>query len=76
MSNTEFLYNNLKMSKTVYLYDDFEEMVFNLIPQIDRTKAFAKFKGKEEYELSQSTKLVFEATMGGKIVDKEFYDNY
>lgn len=76
MSNIEFLYDNLKMNKKVYLYDDFEQAVFKLIPEKDFIKAFAKFKGKKEYELSQSTKLVYEAKMGGEIVDKNFYDNY
>ena len=76
MSNIEFLYNNLEMNKTVYLYHDFEETVYKFIPQIDRTKSFAKFKGKEEFEISQSTKLVFEAKMGGEIVYREFYNNY
>ncbi len=76
MSNLSAIQKELSNGKNVYLFDDFEQAVFRLVPTKDKTIAFAKFKGKKEYQLDQSTQLVYDAEMGGEIVSKEFYDKF
>lgn len=66
----------LQSGKDVYIYDDFEQIVVKLVPTSENTQAFIKMKGREEYEVDRSTKIVYEATLGGILVDKKFYDNF
>ncbi|MBW8359311.1 MAG: hypothetical protein K0M63_05835 [Weeksellaceae bacterium] len=77
MSNIEIIYDALNNKKTVFLYDDYEQVVIKLIPVEDgNTKAFAKRKGRKEYSLEANTKVVYNAELGGQIVDQEFYDSF
>lgn len=66
----------LLKNEIAYLYYHFEDIVVKLIPEKQKTIAFVKFRGEEEYNLDQSSKIVFNAKLGGEIVTKEFYDSF
>ncbi|MBD8019088.1 hypothetical protein [Kaistella pullorum] len=77
MSNIESIYNSLEIDKPVFIYDDFEQVVIKLmVSENNKISAFAKHKGRNEYSLDPTTKLVYNAELGGEIVNQEFYDNY
>ncbi len=66
----------LQNGEDVYIHDGFEDFVVKLTPEKDGTRAFIRRRGQGEYELSQSAKIVYEATVGGKLVDERFYKNF
>ncbi|MGB4901257.1 MAG: hypothetical protein WBP00_10820 [Saprospiraceae bacterium] len=63
-------------SPPVYLLDSFEGAVFHLYQEGDETKATAKFKGGEEYSIDSTTKLVYEAMLGGELITEKEYKEY
>ena len=76
MSNLEKIFSILTSNKTVFLFDDFNDVVCKLVPENEKVKAFVKFKGKEEYEISLKANLVLDIQMGGKFIDEKFYNEY
>ena len=76
MSNLEKIFSILTSSKTVFLFDDFNNVVCKLVPENEKVKAFVKFKGKDEYEISLKANLVLDIQMGGKFIDEKFYNEY
>lgn len=76
MSNLEKIFSILTSNKTVFLFDDFNDVVCKLVPENEKVKAFVKFKGKGEYEISLKANLVLDIQMGGKFVDEKFYNEY
>ena len=76
MSNIEKIYHLTKTKKTIYLYDDFKEVVCKIYPTGSEIKTFVKFKGKNEYQIDSKSKLVLDIEYGGKFVDQHFYDNF
>ena len=76
MSNLEKIFSILTSNKTVFLFDDFNDVVCKLVPENEKVKAFVKFKGKNEYEISLKANLVLDIEMGGKFVDEKFYNEY
>lgn len=65
----------LRSGENAYIYDDFEGIVIKFIPDNDRC-AYVKRQGQEEYKIEHSAKIVYEAKMGGKLVDENFYNEY
>jgi hypothetical protein len=62
----------------VYIYDDYEDAIVKLVSSkvAGNTQAWIKRKGREEREIPQSEPIVLDIMMGGKEVNKNFYDNY
>ena len=59
----------------VYLVHQFEECMIRTEPGT-RLRVFVKFKGKEEFESSQSSNIVTEAFMEWVEGNREQYKNY
>ena len=62
----------------VYIYDDYEDAIVKFVSSkvAGNTQAWIKRKGREEREIPQSEPIVLDIMMGGKAVNKNFYDNY
>lgn len=65
----------LTSGENAYIYDDFEQIVVKFTPDKDRT-AFVKRAVRKEYEVEQSAKIIYDAKMGGKLVDEKFYNEF
>lgn len=79
MSNTKYIDEKLQKNETVYLLNDFEEIVIKISLSKGQYKVIAKFKGKskaDEYEIDSSTNLAMDTRLGGDIITKEEYNNY
>jgi len=66
----------LEKGQKAYIYDEFEEAVFKFEPQSRGGGRYVKFKGKKEYKAKEGSKLVYEATLGGKLIDEKFYNEF
>lgn len=66
----------LSRGSPVYLLDSFEGAVFHLYKEGGETIAKAKFKGEKEYLLDSTTKIVYEARLGGEIITEKEYLEY
>lgn len=62
----------------VYIYDDYEDAIvkFMFNKSDNRTQTWIKRKGRQEREIPQSEPIVLDILMGGKEVNKKFYDDY
>lgn len=76
MMDTTILVKKLQNKESVYIKDDFEQMAIRIIPTQSSEIVFAKFKGKAEYSIAHTSKLVFDIQMGGEEITKEEYENY
>jgi hypothetical protein len=79
MSKTEYISSKLFKNETVYLLNDYEDIVIKFVPNKRSVECFAKFKGKrkaDEYKLERTTNLVLETELGGKIITEKEYDEY
>ena len=76
MSNIEKIYNLTKEKKTVFLYDDFNEVVCKIYPIDSEIKTFVKFKGKDEYEIDSKAKLVLDIQFGGEFITEKEYNEF
>lgn len=74
--NIELLRQKLNKNKIVYIKDDYEEMAIRIVSDKGNIYVFAKFKGKAEYSIDQSAKLVFEIEQNGDEISKNEYENY
>lgn len=70
------LVKKLQNKEAVYIKDDYQEMAIRIIPTSSGDIVFAKFKGKTEYSIDHTAKLVFDIQMGGDEITKEEYENY
>ena len=72
------LANKLLKGDIVYLYDDYEDAIvkFMFSKEKNSTRTWIKRKGRKEIEIPQSESIVLDILMGGKEVNKKFYDNY
>ncbi|MDO4763730.1 MAG: hypothetical protein Q4A00_05055 [Flavobacteriaceae bacterium] len=66
----------LNNQESVYIKDDFEEVVIRLIPNNEEVIVYAKFKGKAEYLIDRKAKLVLDVEMNGKEISKSEYEEY
>lgn len=74
--NQKELYNKLQSGETVYLLDDFEEVVIRLYLDNGQTKSYIKHRGRNEIEIPQSNETVCYIILGGKEISKSEYDRY
>ena len=72
------LAKRLAKGDVVYLYDDYEDAIIKYMfnKSDNRTQTWIKRKGRKEKEIPQSEAIVLDILMGGKEVNKKFYDNY
>lgn len=72
------LAKRLAKGDVVYLYDDYEDAIvkFMFNKSDNRTQTWIKRKGRQEREIPQSEPIVLDILMGGKEVNKKFYDDY
>jgi hypothetical protein len=76
--NNSVLAKRLAKGDVVYLYDDYEDAIvkFMFNKSDNRTQTWIKRKGRQEREIPQSEPIVLDILMGGKEVNKKFYDDY
>jgi len=76
--NSKDLVNKLQRGETIYLLDGFENAVFRLFFDKKKgvTRSFIKRRGRSEEEISQSSKIVNEAIMGGQIITEKEYGQF
>lgn len=62
----------------VYIYDDYEDAIVKFVSSksAGRMQTWIKRKGRQEREIPQSEPIVLDILMGGKEVNKKFYDDY
>ena len=72
------LAKRLAKGDVVYLYDDYEDAIvkFMFNKSDNRTQTWIKRKGRQEREIPKSEPIVLDILMGGKEVNKKFYDDY
>lgn len=66
----------LNNQESVYIKDDFEEVVIRLIPNNEEVEVYAKFKGQSEYLIDRTAKLVLDVEMNGNEISKSEYEEY
>ena len=72
------IYEKMRLGQKVYFENIFEDIAIKYIPgeHSKMGKFFAKYYGRNEYEISYSTNVVVMGELGGKIITKAKYDNY
>ena len=61
---------------TVYLKDDYEDIVLRMEIIGNSTHCFIKRRGRKEVEVDSKEKDVFESKMNGNEISKEEYDEF
>ena len=61
---------------TVYLKDDYEDIVLRMEIIVNSTHCFIKRRGRKEVEVDSKEKDVFESKMNGNEISKEEYDEF
>ena len=61
---------------TVYLKDDYEDIVLRMEAIDNSTRCFIKRRGRKEVEVNPTDKDVFESMMNGNEISKEAYDEF
>ena len=69
------LYSKLKKG-TVYLKDDYEDIVLRMEVFGNSTHCFVKRRGRKEVEVDSKEKDIFESKMNGNEISKEEYDEF
>lgn len=62
--------------RTVYLKDDYEDIVLRMEAIDNSTRCFIKRRGRKEVEVNPTDKDVFESMMNGNEISKEAYDKF
>lgn len=61
---------------TVYLKDEYEDIVLRMEVIDNSTHYFVKRRGRKEVEVDSKEKDVFESKMNGNEISKEEYDKF
>ena len=61
---------------TVYLKDDYEDIVLRMEFIDDSIHCFIKRRGRKEVEVNSKEKDIFESKMNGNEISKEEYDEF
>lgn len=69
------LYSKLEKG-TVYLKDDYEDIVLRMAVIDKSTHCFIKRRGRKEVEVDSKEKDIFESKMYGHEISKEEYDKF
>ena len=69
------LYSKLEKG-TVYLKDDYEDIVLRMVVVDNSTHCFIKRRGRKEVEVDSTEKDIFESKMYGNEISKEEYDKF
>ena len=69
------LYSKLEKG-TVYLKDDYEDIVLRMVVIANSTHCFIKGRGRKEVEVDSTEKDIFESKMYGNEISKEEYDKF
>lgn len=69
------LYSKLEKG-TVYLKDDYEDIVLRMVVIDNSTHCFIKRRGRKEVEVDSTEKDIFESKMNGNEISKEEYDKF
>lgn len=69
------LYNKLEKG-SVYLKDDYEDIVLRIVIVRASTHCFIKRRGRPEVEVDSTDKDIFEFKMNGYEISKKEYDKF
>ena len=69
------LHEKLKKG-TVFLKDDYEDIVLRLVVIGESTHSFIKRRGRNEVEVDSTDKAIFESKMYGYEISKEAYEQF
>ena len=69
------LYSKLEKG-TVYLKDDYEDIVLRMTVIDKSTHCFIKRRGRKEVEVDSTEKDIFESKMYGNEISKEEYEGF
>jgi hypothetical protein len=69
------LYSKLEKG-TVYLKDDYEDIVLRMVVVDNSTHCFIKRRGRKEVEVDSTEKDIFESKMYGNEISKEEYEGF
>ena len=69
------LYSKLEKG-TVYLKDDYEDIVLRMVVVDNSTNCFIKRRGRKEVEVDSTEKDIFESKMYGNEISKEEYEGF
>lgn len=69
------LYSKLEKG-TVYLKDDYEDIVLRMEVIDNSTHCFIKRRGRKEVEVRSTDKDIFESKMYGNEISKDEYDKF
>lgn len=61
---------------TVFLKDDYEDIVLRLVVIDESTHCFIKRRGRNEVEVDSTDKDIFESKMYGYEISKEAYEQF
>ncbi len=75
MSDYNKVLDKLKKGQTVYVLNDFRDIVVKIVPPGDKTRFFAKTKGGKPYSIEPSGDLACESLLDAvEITEQEFND--
>lgn len=61
---------------SVYLKDDYEDIVLRIVVVDKSTHCFIKRRGRTEVEVDSTDKYIFESKLNGYEISKEEYDKF
>lgn len=76
MSNLSKILEELTLKNTVFLYEEFSDLVCKMIPEETGVRTFIKRKGKEEYEVTSNSEIVMNIEQGGEFITQNEYDEF
>ena len=62
--------------RTVYLKDDYEDIVLRMEAIDNSTRCFIKRRGRKEVEVDSTDKDIFDSQMYGTEISKDEYDKF
>lgn len=62
--------------RTVYLKDDYEDIVLRMEAIDNSTRCFIKRRGRKEIEVDSTDKDIFDSQMYGTEISKDEYDKF
>ena len=62
--------------ETVYLKDDYEDIVLRMEAIDNSTRCFIKRRGRKEVEVDSTDKDIFDSQMYGTEISKDEYDKF
>ncbi len=76
MKNSKYIKKKFDKDESVYLLNEYEDIVIEFRPLVNTHKCYAKIRGRQPYLLDYSTDLAVDTQLSEKVITKEDYDRW